>query len=202
MSEIIFKKMKVIDLCSGLGGATQAFKDRGHKVFTVDIDSKFDPDLVADIRWIKAEDFPFKPDFLWASPPCIGFSVASIWKHWKDGIMSGTVKKGITIVDACLRLVYVLKPKYWILENPRGMLRKILGKPKVTTFFASWGMPNYKPTDLWGNLPPMEWKKPTKWEKAPRGSHKGTYSIGTADLRSKIPYELSLAVCLAVEKSL
>ncbi|HLW72145.1 MAG TPA: hypothetical protein VKS22_16165 [Candidatus Binataceae bacterium] len=35
-----------LDLCSGLGGASQPAKDRGWKVIRVDIDPRFKPDIV------------------------------------------------------------------------------------------------------------------------------------------------------------
>lgn len=37
--------MKVLDLFSGLGGWSAAFKDRGHTVFTVDVHPDFKPGL-------------------------------------------------------------------------------------------------------------------------------------------------------------
>lgn len=41
--------MKVLDLFSGLGGWSAAFKDRGHNVLTVDIEPKFNPDYCMNI---------------------------------------------------------------------------------------------------------------------------------------------------------
>ena len=80
--------MKVLDLFSGLGGWSQAFKDRGHLVFTVDIEPKFKPNMTADILNLSAQDFPKVSsgwDVILASPPCNAFSVASVYRHWKDG---------------------------------------------------------------------------------------------------------------------
>jgi len=67
-------------------------------------------------------------------------------------------------------------------------------------------------------LPDIAWRKPTKWEKAPRGAHTGVQSnafgmrkrwpvnmsnsIAGPALRAKVPYALSEAVCLACEKAL
>lgn len=40
----------MLDLFSGLGGASQVMVERGWKVIRVDIESRFKPDIVADVR--------------------------------------------------------------------------------------------------------------------------------------------------------
>ena len=40
----------MIDLCSGLGGASAAMRERGWRVVTVDNEATFSPDVVADVR--------------------------------------------------------------------------------------------------------------------------------------------------------
>ena len=212
--------MKVIDLCSGLGGFSQAFLDRGHEVIRIDNDSRFKDvpfTIIEDIRNIRDLNIG-DVDVMLMSPPCNHFSVASVYLHWDNGIPknNGTVY-ALRIVAWCLDAVDYLKPRYWVIENPRGMLRKILGKPRITTYWASWGALYYKPTDLWGRFPSnMIWPHPKDWIKTPRGSsdgvqgsmiHKGAGSgRGGKDmrpsdsaLRAKIPYELSTALCIAIE---
>jgi len=48
--------MRVLDLFSGLGGWSQAFKDRGHEVVTVDIAPKFAPIICKDIMELTPEE--------------------------------------------------------------------------------------------------------------------------------------------------
>src|SRR5260370_930747 len=67
------KELVWLDLCSGLGGASQPALDRGWKVIRVDIDPRFRPDIVADVRDLSLK-FSFRPDVLWASPPCQDFA--------------------------------------------------------------------------------------------------------------------------------
>ena len=214
------KKLKVIDLFSGLCGWSQAFKERGHDVFTVDIEEKFKPDLLADIMAITPGDFPLNfqsPDIILASPPCNCFSVASIRHYWENGYPKNQkTLNAIRLVAHTHNLILSMFPRFWILENPRGMLRRVLGKPSVTTYFASWGEMVLKPTDLWGVLPKMNFRNPLKWEKAPRGSRSGIQGIlgksklhgeyknhyRASELRAKIPHALSLAVCIATEKEI
>jgi len=210
--------MIVIDLCSGLGGATRPFLDRGHKVFTVDNEIDFGPDLCADVRHILPESLPANPYFIWASPPCAGFSVAAIGRHWKNGQPDEIARSGMEILGGCLRIIHALKPKYWCIENPRGMMRRVLGPPTVTTFYAAWGTPYLKPTDLWGILPRMTWPEPLVWESAPRGSKQAVQRViskgagcgkggkdmrpSSSALRAVVPYGLGLALCEAIEKEL
>ena len=207
--------MFCVDLCSGLGGFSEAFVVRGHDVIRIDNDPKFKKvpnTIIGDIRDIKSiiRQKPHltikSPDVLLMSPPCNRFSIASCHHHWtKQGEPKhkGTIDS-MRIVFWCLDAVDYLNPKYWILENPRGMLRKILGKPSITTFFASWGELHYKPTDLWGKIPPkIQFPKPVNWEKAPRGSiGKGSERLNNSEDRAKIPYKLSESLCIAIEKEL
>lgn len=169
----------VIDLCYGLGGATQYLKDEGHRVFSVDNNSKFDVDLIADVRELTKESFPFKPYFMWASPPCVEFSRCDMpWLVSKEPDMS--------IVLACIRLIKELTPTYWVLENVRGArpyLNPLLGKPKKCG-----------PYFLWGQFPIFDTKvtKKKKWITAP------TQKARSA-ARAKIPYGISKALGMALE---
>jgi len=198
--------MKVLDLFSGLGGWSTAFKDRGHDVVTVDIEPSFNPTVCTDIMMLTAKDLaylgPF--DIVVSSPMCNCFSVMTISCHWsRDGLPKPETKQAINLIGHTVNLILNLYPRWWILENPRGMMRHVLGKPSATTYFGSWGDLAYKPTDLWGVLPNVEWKKPRNWQKASRGSQEGgTQAKPNSAERSRIPYGLSLAVCLACEKEL
>lgn len=118
--------MKVLDLFSGLGGWSAAFKDRGHDVITVDIEKKFNPTICKDIMQVTPNDFNgYKFDVILASPPCNCFSVASVYHHWdKDTKMpkDQATYESIKLVGHTIDLILNLFPRWWILENPRGML--------------------------------------------------------------------------------
>ena len=54
-------------------------------------------------------------------------------------------------VNACFRIIYQCNPDFWALENPTGLLRQYLDKPKYTFQPWNFGDPWTKKTDLWGN---------------------------------------------------
>lgn len=197
--------MKVIDLFSGLGGFSQAFVDRGHKVIRFDNDERFKDvpyTILEDVLNLKAKDFK-GADIILASPPCNHFSIASLRYHWPKREPTDATLKQIDLVKYTIKVIKQANPKWWILENPRAMLRTVIGKPTMTTYWCAWGTPYKKPTDLWGKLPPIDWKMPLTWEPNPSGGAGNAmpndpYPRDPAK-RALIPYDFSFAVCLAVE---
>jgi len=205
--------VNVVDLFAGLGGGTQAFRDRGHHVWTTDIDPKFGCDLTADILDLGPEDFD-QPRFIWASPPCEKFSIASGFGAWGPGYdpTSDEAKFAIQLVEHAVYLIEVLNPKYFVIENPMGLLRKLdlIPYPRQTITQCQYhrldepGPTRMKPTDLWGRFPAsLRLFPPCKngaacHVRAPRGSQTGTQGM-TAVESGKIPYLLGMQFCLAAE---
>ncbi len=238
--------MRVLDLFAGLHGWSQAFKDRGHDVRTLEINPKQPATYCMDIRDFAKNPRLFLggwvPDVILASPPCQGFSTATMGKSWSMGHEHDSVlgerrpktpraAEGVELVQAALRVVRDLNPRWWWLENPRATLRKLPlmdGLPRVTVTYCQYGDPTMKPTDLWGHFPDTWKPKPVCSNgdpchiRAPRGSRTGTQGGGRllhpqmsnhngpgdwpkghdAALRGLIPTGLSLSVCLAVEAAI
>ena len=194
--------MRVIDLFSGLGGFSQAFVDRGHDVTRYEYDEQFKDipyTIIKDIWYLTATDIR-QSDIIIASPPCNHFSIAAVSHHWPDGIPTKATLEQIDLVRHTIALCRESCSTYWILENPTGMLRNVIGKPDKFIYLGAWSKKNKKPTDLWGKFPPIDWLLPHKWIEAKRGSKTGVQdpSLSPAE-RALIPYEFSLAVCLAAE---
>lgn len=212
MTELVDNRSRIcVDFFSGLGGFSQAFRDRGWNVFTVDIDERFEPTLCSDIMDVEPRQLPHRADVVLMSPPCNCFSIASVSKHWnRDKTPKETAEKSIGYVKRALWLKDQLEPDFWVLENPRGMLQHVLGRPRLTFYQAMFGTRGQKATQFWGNIPDAfvsyvlyrQKVKDFTWEKAPRGSKTGTQGIKDRAERAKIPYELSLLLCSSVEDAL
>jgi hypothetical protein len=207
--------MIVFDFFSGTGSSTQAFKDAGHTVITFELDDFFEATEHANVFDLNAADLIAKygqPDFVWASPPCTAFSVASMGHHWGGGARAYEPKTEAAKISQDLvahtrKLVADLNPtKGWLIENPRGMLRKlpvVEGLPRTTVTYCQYGDTRMKPTDLWGVIPGWTPREACKngmpcHEAAPRGSRTGTQGVKGAKDRSRVPYELGEEILKAM----
>ena len=203
--------MKVLELFAGSCSFSNVAKEFGHETYTVDngldlktVDHYVKIDLVKDILELEADEIPFKPDIIWASPPCTTFSVASCGHHWHPPDNQGiripkTVEaaRGLRILETTIWLINELEPKYYFIENPRGLMRKMLEVeelPRHTVTYCQYGDKRMKPTDIWTNLDwtPREMCKNGQpcHVAAPRGSRTGTQGLKNNYERSKVPYEL------------
>jgi len=201
--------LRILDLFSGLGGWSAAFKDRGHEVVRIERNYRFGADYCRDIGALESLDQFGRFDVILASPPCENFSVASIHAHWQGHVPDESAQRSLELVRHTIKLIEDAKPRFWILENPRGMLRKLIGKPNATVAYCQYGLSIMKPTDLWGILPPSFKPRCCKGgnpdhEAAPRGKTEalGLQKIASTPERAKVPYQLSLEVCLACERDL
>lgn len=206
--------MKVaLDLFSGTGSATKAFAEsddwRVVRVEKADeLVEKYGAEIHADILNLQPSDFPEEVDFVWASPPCTSFSIASVGHHWNGFPMPKTVDavKGVQLVFKTLYLIENLNPDYWFLENPMGQLRNVIGRPSGQVTYCQYGDYRMKPTDLWGVHPSsFDYRRCSNGsgchESAPRGSdHSGTQSSDMDSVeRARVPFGLSKSILQAVE---
>jgi site-specific DNA-cytosine methylase len=200
---------KVLELFAGSRSIGKAAEALGLQVFSSDLKSFEGIDYVVDIFDFDIDKIPFKPDIVWASPPCTYFSVASIGKHWNEDHTPKTdnAKLGVSIVQKTLEIINEINPEFFYIENPRGKLRKldvVKGLPRTTVWYCKYGDIRAKPTDIWSNnirsiFNPNGWcprpqcyngNKNCHHELAPRGSKLGTQGLHNNYERSKIPQEL------------
>tara|TARA_R110002012_G_scaffold260079_1_gene441746 strand:+ start:324 stop:923 length:600 start_codon:yes stop_codon:yes gene_type:complete len=191
--------MKImIDMFSGLGGASEAFITRyDWQVFRFDNNP-----LLKDIEDTQITDnmfnivsiFPGEVELLWASPPCREFSHgynSPISRSRRGEIGYENFTPSLDLVNKTIEVIDRVKPKFWVIENVVGAiswLEPILGKP--TQIIGS--------VVLWGNFPfihmPHDFKE--------RKQDKDTWSTDPlrANKKAKIPYEISLRLMIAVEQ--
>jgi len=195
--------MKILELFAGSRSIGKAAEKLGWEVFSSDLIDFENINYAVSILDFDVTKVPFKPDVIWASPPCTGFSVAAIGHHWTGGKSAyipktDTAKLGIELVKKTLEIIEYFQPTYWFMENPRGVLRKldvVKGLNKQSVTYCQYGDERMKPTDIWTNSIMWEPKPMCKngdpcHVAAPRGSKTGTQGRANAYERSKIPEQL------------
>lgn len=206
------ENLEVLDLYRGLGGWTKPFEDRGHHVLSLDWEARFNATYTRDILTVdslKELEQGRRFDVVVASPPCETFSVASIGHHWTGGWRTyqpktDAARLGLRIMQHTFHLLLEYDAPLWVVENPRGVMRKLAPVPPTTTvWYCRLGETRAKPTDLW-MMPSLPMPAPCHngnpdHEAAPRGAKTGTQGLTDAADRAKIPYALGLTVCLEAE---
>jgi len=189
--------MKVLDLCSGLGGFSEAFIAAGHNVLRIDnnplLSNVAETKLMCIFEfrdWIEEnlghafEDI----DVILFSPPCYEFSLAfnaprAIHSRESPGI---PYEPDMSIFHCGLDIIRMLKPKCWVLENVRGAspyFSEVIGNPRqINDAYFFWGnFPSFRPADF-----------PSKAEKDER------HNPLRANVRGKIPIQISEALLKAI----
>lgn len=171
----------ILDLCAGTGNWSKPYADAGYNVIKVEYkdggDARLFPSEVS--TWDRLpKDFEdirnYEVHGVLAAPPCTVFAGSGArWARTDTEIL-----EGLSVVDACLRIVYATNPVWWCLENPVGKLNKWIGNPVASFQPNEYGDDYTKRTNLWGkfNMPeknPVEatqgsklWKLPPSEERA------------------------------------
>lgn len=209
--------MKILELFCGTKSISKVFKAHGWETFTIDNNRDHNPDLCADILSIDSKEIGYF-DVVWASPPCTKFSVAAISRNWKNGYPKNTeAALAMAYVLKAIEIINQVKPKYWFIENPVGMMRTMPFMPnyKNTVTYCQYGENRRKPTDIWTNcfswIPRKMCKNGSSChDRQPRGYKakvafncigKGTQGLNDDIERGIIPKELCEEIFRAVTDS-
>lgn len=185
--EEVGKRKVIWDLCSGLGGWTEAFVQSDWFVIRIDNNPELEYvpftriwDVKDWMDWI--DDLPH-PDIIVASPPCQEFSTA-------NPVSRIDFDPDMSLVQACLDIIDYAKPTYWVLENVKGAcpyIRKLIGHHRqfIGPFF------------LWGNFPFIEDRRMRGYKKDIASEKSRTRS---AQEVAMIPFEMSFQLKRSFEQ--
>lgn len=141
-------KKIILHLCADIGSDTRYYQlDNNYEVIKIGKD-------------IGVENYnpPKNVYGIIANPVCTEFSIA------KGFHIDGDLKKGMFLVNHCLRIIKECNPTFWVIENPAtGKLKDFLCEPDFIYQPWEFGSPWTKKTALWGKF-----NKPNKifsnWE--------------------------------------
>lgn len=202
--------MKVLELFAGSRSIGKQAESLGMEVFSSDINDFPGIHYQVDILKFDVFKVPFQPDIIWASPPCTTFSVASIGHHWTGGSRAYIPKSpeaevGMAIAMKTKEIIQHFNPRFFFIENPRGLLRKMpfmQDMMRHTVTYCQYGDTRMKPTDIWTNS--QTWKPRPVCRNgdpchvaAPRGARTGTQGLKGAYDRSKVPEQLCREILLS-----
>ena len=178
--------MIVWDLCSGLGGWSEAWTDTHARVFRFDnfelvqhVPHTHNEDVTQWMDWV--DNYP-APDLILASPPCLEFSQA-FWAPRSIARREGRdFEPDLSIAKAVRDIIAHVKPRWWIVENVVGSIKdldQVFGR-RIQII---------GPYVLWGNFPYLPLQREFRKADLPdkRGPLRGNY-------RAIIPFEISQAV--------
>lgn len=190
---------KILDLCSGLGGATEAFVQSDNwEVLRIEnnpVLAEVPHTLLMNIFELRdlieasPADWVNKVEVVWASPPCLDYSTAydSPRSRHSREFPNVPYVPSVSIMYCCMDIIRLLKPKYWILENVRGSIiyfKGELGEPRqINDAYVFWGtFPTFSPAAF-----------ESKSQKDKR------HSPIRANIRAKVPMAISEALLEAIE---
>lgn len=131
----------ILSLCDRTGNWPRFYAEAGYDVRLVDLAS-----TGQDVRLLPLPDGPIHG--VLAAPPCTVF--ANSGNRWVR--TPEEMREGLSVVDACLRIILACRPVWWCLENPVGKLKRYLGEPTMRFDPCDFGDAYRKRTCLWGSF--------------------------------------------------
>lgn len=99
------------------------------------------------------------------APPCTVWANSGV--RWWNQRTPDEIFEAMEILMAGIRIIRDTFPVFWVIENPVGKLRKLLGEPRLIFNPCDYGDPYTKKTLLWGefNIPEKKSVKPIEGSK-------------------------------------
>lgn len=177
----------MIDLFSGLGGASEAFLN-DWSVLRYDSNPNFQDLPCTTICDLKNYEIKIRHqvDLLWASPPCDEFSLGFNAPQAIANRAGVEYQPDMSLVLRSLELIKQLQPSTWVLENVVGSIKwiePILGPPRQII----------GPYVLWGTFPFIDLDR--DWQP----ESKVDVTTNRKAERSRVPFMISKQLKKAVE---
>lgn len=164
-------KKLILDLCGGTGSWSRPYSEHPdtYEVLIIDPQEWLPDDPgTGDVRLFKHLKSKRKVHGILAAPPCTHFSASGA--RWWEAKGPQALLDGLSVADACARIVLTHEPEWWAMENPVGRLRSYYGDPALIFDPCDYGDPYTKRTLIWGkfNTPPKCRVEPTEGSKMHR----------------------------------
>ena len=178
----------MVDMFSGLGGASEAFYQSKNWVIW-----RYDNNpLLKDVPGSIISDHMFQfvvnghegknIDLIWASPPCRQFSNAYHSPKSQAKRMGKYYDPNLELLEKTVKTIKIVKPKTWVIENVVGSIKyfePLLGKPRQIIGSVV----------LWGNFPLLP--LPADFKELKKFKDPGSQNPLRSNYRAKIPYKIS-----------
>jgi hypothetical protein len=142
-------KARILDLCGGSGEWSRPYRD-AYEVIVVDPGAGEIEGVCVERVDVRLFVPPSNVHGVLAAPPCT--HLAGSGARWWAGKGEAALLDALSIVDACLRIVTLTRPAWWVLENPVGRLSRYLGPARLIFDPWEYGHPTIKRTCLWGDF--------------------------------------------------
>ena len=188
MPKCLSNTKTILSLCDYTGNWPSFYTAPEYEVIRVDIKREGDVRLY---QYLSGKNI----HGILCAPPCTDFSGSGA-QYWSAKDSDGRTLTSLAIVDACLRMVAIYKPRFWALDSLGGRLRRCPGAPRRVLICVTLraGLVIQRRTEqkscLWGefNPPTQDRRKPIKV--CPQGSwlmKLGGKSERTKEFRSVTP---------------
>jgi site-specific DNA-cytosine methylase len=180
--------VRILVACEASQKVCSAFRALGHEAFSCDVEDCYGGSPEWHIKGDAIKEINGKWDMLIAFPPCTHLC-ASGARWWAEKRRDGRQQRAI---DFVLRL-WNAPTRKKVIENPVGLLSRILGKPTQIVQPWQFGHGETKATCLWlSNLPPLT---PTD---VVEGRDQRIWKMGPSAERSKLRSETYSGIAKAM----
>lgn len=189
-------KKVVWDLCSGLGGWSEAFLQDEWTVIRIEtnealqyVPHTYQLDVTQWTDW--ADDLP-RPNVILASPPCLEFSTAYNAPKPKAKREGKEFQPDMTIVNCVRDIIQTYDPEWWVVENVNGAITAL--DPVYGRYKQQVG-----PFYLWGKFPRIH--MPSGWSHSKEDHDVWSTDPLRANKKAMIPFDVSFRLLKAIKET-